>query len=177
MSHKHAVFLFYVPSVCVHVKDLQSLYHQSVCKITLSLCNLLFIAGQIVYNGLITVWATGNHLTWEGTHTQTLSYRHTGKWKFMLALSWKMFVTVSWLGAIWLDMTWKGKKKNVGDQGIRGWKKHMPKKMLQFGRPNVCSVCKCQIQNTFPHLMNNSTESNWSGQCNTAKNRQFSMEH
>ena len=31
----------------------------------------------------------------------------------MLALSWKMFVMVSRLGAIWLDVTWKGKKKSL----------------------------------------------------------------
>ena len=47
--------------------------------------------------------------------------------------------------------------------------------MLQFGWPNVCSVWKSQIQNTFPHVMNNSTENNWSGQWNcAAKNRHHS---
>lgn len=58
-----------VPSVSVHVKDLKSLNHHADCKIMPPSCNLLFIAWQIVYNGLMTVWATGNHLNWEGAHT------------------------------------------------------------------------------------------------------------
>lgn len=85
----------------------------------------------------------------------------------MLALSWKIFVTVSRLGAIWLDVTRKGKSRNPADQWKHRNKDTVPKNMLQFGWPNVCSVCMSQIQNKFSNFMNNSTESNWSGHCNT----------
>lgn len=116
-------------------------------------------------NSLITVWTNGNHLTGEGTHISI--HARTGKWKFMLALSWKIFVTVSRLGAIWLDVTRKGKSRKPADQWKHRNKDTVPKNMLQFGWPNVCSVCMSQIQNKFSNFMNNSTESNWSGHCNT----------
>lgn len=85
----------------------------------------------------------------------------------MLALSWKTFVTVSRLCAIWLDVTGRGKSWRPADQWMNRYTDTVPKNMLQFGWPNVCSVWKSQIQNKFPHFMNNSTESIGSGQCNT----------
>lgn len=78
---------------------------------------------------------------------------------------------------------WEGKKsRKPADQWMHRNKDTVPKNMLQFGWPNVCSVCMSQIQNKFSHFMNNSTESNWSGHCNTwlkidTQDRHFSVDH
>lgn len=138
-------FSLCVPSVCLHVKDLQN--HHSDCKITLAPCNLLFIAWQIVCNRLITVW---NHLTWEGTHAHCNTdtqvngnscWHSHGKCLSLCPGS----VPYGW---IWLG---REKSRRPADQWMNRNTDTVPKNMLQFGWPNVCSVCKCQIQKINVH--------------------------
>lgn len=69
-------------------------------------------------------------------------------------------------GSVPYGWMWLGREK-VGNQWKHRNKDTVPKNMLQFGWPNVCSVCMSQIRNKFSNFMNNSTESNWSGHCNT----------
>lgn len=124
----------------MHVKRIK-------CKSLSAPCNILFITWQIVNNGSDNCASNWESPHWvRNTHTQ--QYGHAGKWKFMLALSWKMFVTVSRLSAIWLDVTRRGEKsQRPVDQCTNRNTDTVPRNMLQFGWPNVCSVCKSQIQN------------------------------
>lgn len=152
-------------------KDFFKSSRHSDCKITLAPCHLLFIAWQIVHkwcdDDCVSNWESPHLGGREGTHTHTHTQVNGNS-------CWHCHgkcLSVSRLGAIWLDLTRKGKKSS---QRITGWTQTQSQNnMLQFGWPNVCSVCTCQKHNKCPHFMNNSSESNWSGQCNTAKNRHF----
>lgn len=130
-----------------------------------SLCNLLVIAWQILYNHLINAWTTGNHLSGEGTHTHCITNTQVNG-----NTCWHCHgKCLSRLSAIWLDMTWKAKKKKSVTSGS-GKEKNTCQETCCNLDDQMFVWCKCQIQNTFPHLMNNSSGSNCSRQCNTAKN-------
>lgn len=172
-------FSLCLPSVCVHVKDAQN--HHPDCKMTLAPRNLLFIAGQIVYNGLMTVWAPGNHLTWEGTHAHCntdTQVNGNSCWHCHGKCLSQCPGSVPY-GWIWLGRGEK-KKKKVCDQRISGWTEtqiQCQKTCCNLVDQMFALCVSARYRINFPHFLNNSTESNWSGQRNRAKNTHFSVEH
>lgn len=140
--------------------------HQTACKNFCCLsANLLFIAAQIVYNGLITAWATENHSALKGERNHAVTRGTQVNGNRSRRCHGKCLSRCP--GPVpygWRRHGKGGGEKNLVTGGSGGWKKTCQKTCCNLDDQMfaLCSSARHRIH--FPHLMNNSTESNWSGQ-------------